>query len=518
MFKRVNSKKELLLVSIFFTSIFYLLAHSYRCFSPMFSGDSLLMIHQNDSAWQIALGRYMQPFLLLFRGGIASPLLISGLSIIWISYAAYFLVDFLEIKRVFSVVSIVAVMVCNSTVLVANSTFLPYADFYALALFLAVFGVWLIKKEGVVFSILGSLSLCISLGIYQSYICVAIALVMILFLFKVVEFSSFKKFYLHACKYLIAFSAAAILYYGLWKIFQKVFNIWTANTYNGLASVGDYSGTSVFNVLAVTYKNVFNYFMNPETFVTMSFRGVPLSVVWVYIIRLCNIFVLGLIVIGLVKRNRENKSVLWQRLLQGLIVLVFPLGINFVCIISKGMEHTLMIYAFGLLYVLAVKLFDGQGEHREFKKLWMFNLPWIVVLVAVMIVSWSNIVYSNQVYLKKDLQDRAMGSLMTRIVYEIESMDGYVPGETPVAFYGTFENSGCVEQTEAFKDILPYGMGKTSLTYAGTDYAYLTYILNVNMNLTRVGDNNEMIRQMPVYPTHGSVAFVDGILVVKISE
>lgn len=146
------------------------------------------------------------------------------------------------------------------------------------------------------------------------------------------------------------------------------------------------------------------------------------------------------------------------------------------------------------------------------------NVPWLVALASVLIVAWSNIVYSNQVYLKKELQDRSTDSLMTRIVYEIETTEGYVPGVTPVAFYGSFENTDYIAHLEAFEDILPYGMGKTSLTYAGTDYAYLNYILNVNMNLIRVGDDNEVIRQMPVYPTRGSVDVVDGIVVVKISD
>lgn len=186
---------------------------------------------------------------------------------------------------------------------------------------------------------------------------------------------------------------------------------------------------------------------------------------------------------------------------------------------SKGMVHTLMIYAFCLVYVLAVKAAESCiPDFPEVQAAKKTGILWMIVLASVLTISWSNIVYANQVYLKKDLQAKATESLLTRIVYEIESTDGYIAGVTPVAFYGNFENSPSLADMESFKDILPYGMGKTSLTYTGTDYAFLTHILNVNMNLTRIGDGNEIVRQMPNYPAEGSVAFVDGILVVKISD
>ena len=211
------------------------------------------------------------------------------------------------------------------------------------------------------------------------------------------------------------------------------------------------------------------------------------------------------------KKKPQNKTNIWQKLLQIAIILLFPLGINFVCIMSKGMVHTLMIYAFCLVYVLAIIVTEKDNT----KKL---SIPWLVTLSAVMIISWSNIVYSNQVYQKKHFQEQATLSLMTRIVYEIESTDGYIAGVTPVAISGSFEETPYIDDINAFEELVLHGMGKTSLTYSGTDYAFLNYIMNVNMNLTRISDENETVKQMPLYPAPGSVAYVDGILVIKISD
>ena len=515
----MHSKKQLFTASILATLIFYFMANGYRFFHGLFAGDSLYMIYQNNAGWEIALGRFVKPFLLILRGAIATPFLISVLAIFWISLSVYFVVDFLEIKRMISFILIAAIMSCNITVLSLNVTYLPDLDLYMSALFFSVFGVWLIKKGTLVSLVSGSFSLCISLGIYQSYICVSIALVMIHLLCQMPELSNVKCTFKKTLKYLLSFMAAAIIYYAVWKTFQKVFDIWTADSYNGLASVGDFSDVGIGSAITAAYRNVLDHFIYPETFITNTFRGISMSVFWICLIRLCNIAVVLMILFALIKINSDRKTNLWQKVVQLALVILFPFGINFVCFVSKGMEHALMTYAFNFVYVMAVKLaetrlINSSGEHAR-KSIYV---PWKIVFASVMILSWSNIVYSNQVYLKRELQESAAQSIMTRIVYRIETMDGYIPGTTPVAFSGTFENSPCISDVEPFDDIQLYSMGKTVLTYPAASHAFLSYILNMNINLTHIDPADERIRQMPAYPAEGSVAYIDGILVVKLSE
>ncbi len=514
----IQSKKQLILYSVLFTAICYLFANGQRFTSLSYTGDSLLLIHQNDCAWEIAIGRFFQPILIMFRGGLVSPFLVSALSMIWVGLAVFFVVDYLEIQNKTSILFIAAIMSCNITVLVVNSAFLPYADFYMMALLFAVFGAWLIKKEKWLFVIAGVFFLSISMGTYQSYICVAIGLMMIRFIFMLLQKESFRNMVRSVIIQCVALVAGAALYYLFWKIFQKIFGIWTADTYNGLASMGDYSETSIFTVIKTTYENVLYYFTNPDIFVTVPFRGESLSIVWLYLLRMCNVLVVVLIIVGLIIGNLKGKTNWWQRAVQLLLLVMFPLGINFVCVLSKGMQHSLMIYGFYLVYILGIKTAeittDNLGNKGNLKKYAIY----VIMSTALLTVSWSNIVYSNQVYLKKNLQEKATHSMMTRIVYEIESTEGYESGVTPVAFLGSFEASDYVPNMEAFKDLLPYGMGKSSITYIGIEYSYLTYVLNTNMNLTRVSNEDPIIQEMPVYPAKGSIQMVDGVVVVKISE
>ncbi|MCM1213893.1 MAG: glucosyltransferase domain-containing protein [Lachnospiraceae bacterium] len=514
-----HTKKQTFTASALLTLLFFTLANGYRFFHTLYSGDSLYMLYQNNAGWEVALGRFLKPVLTLLRGALAAPFLISVLSLVWLCLSVYFVVDFLEIKRTMSIALIAAVMSCNITVLSLSASFFPDMDFYLLALFLSIFGVWLMKKGKPTYLIAGSLSLCASLAIYQSYICVSIALVMIHFLYQAPAFPSFRKLLEKAAGYLFSFMAAAAVYFAAWKILQYLFDIWTADSYNGLASIGDYSQTGIGSILAVTCQNVLDHFVYPQTFITNTFHGVSLNLFWTCLLRFCNAAVLLMILFALVKVNIKIGTKLWQKLIQLIILVLFPLGINFVCVVSRGMEHTLMIYAFHFVYILAVKLAENlflrPADQPQAKSA---RIPWLITLSAVTVISWSNIVFSNQVYLRRNLQENAAQSLMTRIVYSIEAKEDYIPGVTPVAFSGTFENSPCISDTEPFDTLYLYGMGKTILTYPGTDHAFLSYVLNANMNLAYVSSEDEAVQQMPVYPAEGSIAYIDGMLVVKISE
>lgn len=536
-------------VAIAATAIWYLFAHGYRFANNMYSHDALLEICQNDSAWQISLGRFIQPILIFLRGGLGSPWLISACALLWYCLGNCLLLRLLKVRHAAAAIIITGVMVCNPTLISANAAFLPWVDFYALALFLSILGVCLCREGGWIRNGCGVLSLMLVMGIYQAYICVAIVLFMTLLLREAQGNAEMKAFLKRAARYCCVLVSAAVLYFLIWQGFLLVFGFEAADSYNGMASLGDYSNVSLLSLLALVYRKVFEYFWNPDTFVTMMFRGISLSAVWKYILRIANAAVAACLLWSVTAINIRAKTKLWQRLFQAGLLFLLPAGMNFVCIMSKGMEHTLMVYAFVFLYVLAVVLAEaagsGEGNHagkdgssgdedhagkagfseeaNRVGKPWglkgkcscLMRLP---VWLSVLCVLWSNVVYANQAYLKKELQERAVTSLMTRIVAEIEGTEGYIPGVTPIAFSGSFEKSPYLQQIEGFEELLPYGMGKTALTYIGPDYAFLTFEVSVLMNYTRIDAKDPEVMGMPTYPSPGSIDYVGDILVIKISD
>lgn len=208
-----------------------------------------------------------------------------------------------------------------------------------------------------------------------------------------------------------------------------------------------------------------------------------------------------------------------------LSLLFFPLACNFVGVVFQGEEHTLMLFGPTMFYVFAIAAEEKAGclagDGHAPKKQASLCRTMTAVKVAVFLLSiviWVHFLYAGQVYFKKSLQEKAAYSLLTRIVADVEKMPEYVPGVTPVAISGYFERTSYLTELPGFEDLKPYAMGKTSLTYQGTDYAMLTFYIGVNMNLTRVDPSLEAVQKMPLYPAAESISEVDGTIVVKISD
>ena len=64
-----------------------------------------------------------------------------------------------------------------------------------------------------------------------------------------------------------------------------------------------------------------------------------------------------------------------------------------------------------------------------------------------------SIVFSNQVYLKKNLELESTLSLMSRVIQRIEETEGYTPGYTPVAILGTPEDSVFSVERKGFEHL-----------------------------------------------------------------
>ncbi len=143
------------------------------------------------------------------------------------------------------------------------------------------------------------------------------------------------------------------------------------------------------------------------------------------------------------------------------------------------------------------------------------------IIIVLALICWVNAVYANQVYLKKQLQEEASKALMNRIVTSVEAMEGYEAGVTKVSIIGSFEQSPELVTADGFEDLLPYGMGNTSMFYPGTDAAILKYVMNVNMNLVSKNEiefDEKQVGEMPFYPSDNSVKYIGDTIVVKISN
>ncbi|MBR5994365.1 MAG: glucosyltransferase domain-containing protein [Lachnospiraceae bacterium] len=507
-------KRKKLLNIFIYTTIIALFAHGYRFMNNLYTSDALVAVFQDDIYHQRSLGRFMQPLIMVMRGVICSPWLIGCLSIVLLSLSVFFISEMLEIENGLLLFFLSGVLTCNIAVTTACAAYMPWVDVYALALLLATLGVWFYFKDKWWGYLSGSILMICSMGLYQAYIDVALALITILLIGKLLNGEGVKSFFGRMVKIVGGLIGTAVGYWCVFKLILKIHHVAEATTYNGLSEVGQYEGVSIIDLIADTYQKTFSFWLTQKTFVSTILLDIRISDAWMILLRMCFFVCAGIAIAFIVLLNTKNKTPLWSRILQVPALILFPLMCNAVNIISKGMEHDLMVYAVFFFYVLVIYMISRVHEESGFT-----NVKLAVTMIPIALIVWSSVVHSNQAYFKVDMQDRAALSYATRVVASIEKTEGYEPGVTPVVFIGWPEQSSKFPEVLYLRDVYCYGTDtKTPFTYGGSLPSYLRDYLAVTMNITEVDIPDPFLKEMNEYPGDNSIAYYNDILVVKFSE
>ena len=148
-----------------------------------------------------------------------------------------------------------------------------------------------------------------------------------------------------------------------------------------------------------------------------------------------------------------------------------------------------------------------------------------MVAFLVALILYGNVQFANGMYLKKDLEQGAYMSYMTRVVDRIEEHEEYIAGETSLCFVGTPENlyyspNGFDEYSEVI------GMKRAVIPRADERRRYdmlFGYLLGVPVKLAEEDiwdslQNDEEVSQMPIYPDSGSLKMIGDVLVIKLGD
>lgn len=497
--------KDILLYSV----IFWMAAHGFRFMNNLYTSDTLVCIFQDDILWQRSLGRFMQPATMIFRGCFAAPWLLGIISIVFFTLSVYLISEILKIEDKVILFFICGILSCNVTITCALAGYTPWIDIYMTALFFAVFGVWLFTKDKLMCYILGMVSFAVSMGFYQAYICPAFVLLAIVYIRELSEKKPDKAFWIRTGKTVAGVVLSGGLYLALYKLVLAIHHVEEANSYNSLSNIGSKEGVSFMGLLAGTYERYVYYLTHQGTFVSTYLLGRRVSDAWDILMNICVIAVALITIAGLVIINKRNKSSVLQIILQAVLILLFPLFSNVIYIISGGMEYELMIYGIYFVFVLFAVIVMKATDKK--------NLKYIALIPAFLIV-WHSVVFSNQVYMKIDMEDREALSICTRIAGDVCDTEGYVPGVTPVKIVGMLEYSPNHTPVIYLRDINIHGNYNSPFTYESSLPFYMNYYLNEKMNFTDQEVSSEIVEQMPEYPEEGSIAFVDDVLVIKLSD
>lgn len=493
-----------------FTVLFSLLAHVYRWTMAGFSHDALF-IYQNDSTWQIALGRFLIRGYLLVRGKMTPPIIIAAFAVAFLSLSIVFIIRILDIRSKVGIIALCGVMATHASLADSYVFYLPWVDVYMLSLLLSVLAVYTFIQFPRRW-ILSSVLVALSMGLYPTYVQSAVVLCLLWLIKTCVRKEETPFIFKKACLAIAFLMLGGILYYALWRLSLHVFNIQQALVYNSVSEIRhlfNQTPLQIMHLIHDAYMVVIR-----EIFLPFTFHS-PL-------VGCCDTVLCLLAAVSFFRLTEDWK----KRLGVFVLILLVPFGSSFVYVLSNGYFSITMRYSIVLYQALVIMMLD----------LWIFDelLPIqpklgkafrIVVPLLYFLIVLNNSIYSNQVYLKASLEEQATLSVMTRLLTRMEETEGYIPGETVVVLEGDVNNS-------RISQIRP-GYPTENITYAMTSSfapqyhgAYRNYFRNVlgypiqlgSLQLTDLYKTDPRVISMAAFPDADCCKMIDGMLIVKLSE
>ena len=504
-----KERKQILVICLLATLVWGLAAHAYQFLNFQYSHDSLdglYAIGQNNMH-KIELGRVLAPaYRTVVRGSFAVPWMQGMMGMLWIALGAFVIADLFDIRKTWLVVLICGILCVNQTVIAQSATYLDELDQNMFGMFTASLAAWCWMKRPKGWFALGVISLTVSLGMYQSYVSVAIGLIMIALLIRLLSGEKASSAFRSGLLAVAMVAVSGVLFLLLAKWITVATAIPLAQRNNSLAALSTFSLANLPALIGGLYQDFFTTFLfQPNTWLT---AGAAEALNWA---------VLALIVIMLVRALVRRDLDFGQKGLILLIALLLPLGLNICYVLtSGGVSHTLMKYAVSLVYVLCLLL--AARWAKEAPSPGRFVQAASAVLAGVLLFSF--VQTANTAYFKKTSVDRATYSRMTNVMYDM-IYAGYIPGETALVLEGSIP-LGPYPGYEAVNDLI----GMSFDNAVGWDHVakknYFSYVLGDNANFLPDDEwemilEDELVQSMPCYPESGYIEMIDDVMVVKLS-
>lgn len=473
-------------------------AHGFLFANEFFSHDSIsyFTYATGSGTFYTGVGRFFIPVYEGIKGAVAAPWLIGLLFILWMTLTTLLVARLFDIRSTAGLALTGALLSTNTALTLTGATYIYCMDEYAFALCMAAAAAALFRR-GKGWSVPGVVLLVLSLAIYQAYFTVAACLCFLLVLREAAGKAPLKQTLLSGLRYLALLAVSFAAYYGVWTAVCRFFDVEKQRVEESLLADGGLKQL----LLLVREANV-------EYVRGLFGSGGVLGP----LMALVHLLLVAALVWRLAQRLRDRELPIGKKLLLLCLVCLIPTAFNSASILLAGSATQLMTFAGELLYLLLLVCY----EPLEGKSSWLRT----AALVLLCCVLWQHIVYANQVYMKKELEHTATVSLATRVIDRVELTEGYVPGETPVAFAGRLDrndhlNRGRDEFRELDKTVglwsdysATYNLGR-----------YLTDYLNYPLLWDTETDVSqwEEVQAMPVFPAADSIRMVRGTVVVKLS-
>lgn len=477
---------------LFFSLILLFAAHAFCFFNLTYSSPSVMFNAANGYRAQMSGGVYLQPYYWRLRGELAAPLLIGLLCAAYMTLNAMLTADLLHCSHPLTLFLLCGSLIANGAVTSELAAHLHTADALFLSQLMGTAGVFLCMRMRSGF-IPGAALFAGSLGMHSGGFSCAAALMLIVSISDVLRGEAGKPAMLRAGKTLLGLAAGAALYAAGYLVLVLL------RGFDAEAMLQLPSGGSLLSAWLAPVRTLF----------------APLTA-YVHMNVLLRAVIACLCVCAVFLAASRLGARRFAALLIPALLLPFMVNLPVFSSASAGQYPLSFVY----LDVFAIMLL-GAAWHM----LPACQPVRCAATACFSVLFLSATVFSNQVYLKKNLEMQSTLSVMTRVIDRIEQTEGYRPGYTPVALVGTLEDSALSIPHQGFEHLTALEAASGNYVIASYEDAiwYAYQIIGYPLNFVSTYDQERLsaredIMAMPAFPFDGCIRYVGDTLVVKLSD
>lgn len=487
--------------------IFGMLAYTFAFTNKLINHDEAFCLFLKGAT--VDSGRWGLGLLDSIFPNLSMPWIYGMLSVVFIAAAVCVILRIFHIQRkVLQVLLAGCVMVFPS--LIGTFGYMFTSCSFALAFLLAVVSVYLLQSKDKLRWLFALGFMVFSLSIYQSYISVAAGLLVVLLIARLLRGEKIGSVISSGCLYVLFLVLSLGCYYVATQVFLKLLHV----QMNGYASENvSFSLLSLPENILTAYESFLLYF-------TEGFRGLlPTS-----LSRLAHVLILAVIAILLLLWGfSQEKKELPRYLLLAVLLLLLPLAVNCMYLFTMPDSiHTLVLYGFVCVYVLAVVIADTSLSVCAGKRWQEFLRPFLVDILTLCmgLTIVINTYVANAAYLNLHLRYENAYSFYSSLTAQIKQMPEFTP-DTKLAVLGTYQEPEFYNARFSFLEKLTGVKGFLPDSYSRSKF--LEYYLAFPIPTPSEQETAEILASseyaaMAVYPYYGSVQMIGDTIVVKLSD
>lgn len=457
----------------------------------------------------VSSGRWGLSILDAIFPNVSMPWIYGVITVVLIALAICLVIHLFSIQnRTVQVLLAGSIMVFPSLIGVFGYMFT--SSCYGLSFLLAVLAVWLLCRP-CKWAILPAIGCMVaSVSIYQSYISVAACLLVLVLIRKLLLGEDPVAVLKKGIGYVLFLVVSLGAYYLATQVILVVKDV----TFNDYAADSiSFSPAYILEGIKLAYLNFarFFYWAHHRLMPTRFSRLLHMALF------------AAIAVMLLLQATKQKQSRSLRILLLAVLVILLPLAINCMYMITaESSIHTLVLYSFVSIYILAAMLVDQLLANTELHKLpeLLRRLSVDGSALAMALIIFINIYTANTSYLAMHLRYENAYSFYSSLTAQIRQIPEFQEG-TRLAVVGNWQSPGFYANRMEFTEYLVGVKGFLPDSY--TANSFMEYYIGFPAEFVTTEEaealrKTEAYQNMNIYPYYSSIAVIDDVIVVKLSE